>query len=366
MSDRETPVDLSGFVRTGSSPETFRRAAVFLSMIGRDEAAAVLKRLPEQQSNALLDAMSGLGRITPSDARQALAAFGSRADSITHDLEVGPDAAREILVRAFGEKEGERRFYEILPEERPRRFDFLENADGGQLAMILREESSEVITIIISMMPEGAAARLIEALPEEIRLRVVMRLSRLGEIDPAIVDTIESRLKSRLESLGGGDVELIDGVQQLADIIRHLDLSSGGRILEDLDKSDHDLVKEISQRLSTFDDILRIPDRDLQQVLQRVDDVDLAVIIKGKREDLVRRILSNVSTRRADLIAMQRETLGPMRRGDVDRVSADFLQLLRQMAAAGEIVLPKPGETYVGLEAPSRGVHNPDEDRHGA
>lgn len=353
---------IAGFVRAGATAETTRRIAVVLSLIGRAEAAGVLKRLPEDQRRHILDTMSRLGTITPSDARQALAAFGSRAESINHELEAGPETAREILVRAFGADEGERRFYEILPEEKPRRFGFLENADGGQLAMLLREESAEVVTIIVSMMPEGAAARLIEALPEEMRLRVILRLSRIGEIDPSILEMVENTLKHRLESLGSEDSELLDGVQQLADILRHLDLSSGGRILEDLDQQDHELVKEITQRLSTFEDILRIPSRDLQRVLQRVDDVDLAVIIKGKRDDLVARILENVSERRAALISMQRETLGPMRRGDVDRVAADFLKLLRQMAATGEIVLPKPGEEYVGLEEPTRGRRASQED----
>lgn len=346
---------IAGFVRAGAQSKSLRRVAVFLSLIGRAEAASILKRLPEETSRRILDVMSTLGTISASDARRALTAFGADAGRISHELVAGPETARSILISAFGAEEGERRFYDILPDEKPRRFSFLENADGSQLAMVLREESPEVVTIIVSMMPEAAAARLMEVLPEEMRLQVVLRLSRLGEIDPAILGVVEKRLKTKLESLGGKETEAIDGVQQLASILRHLDLSSGGRILEDLDREDHELVKAITRRLSTIDDILRIPDRDLQIVLQRVDDVDLAVIIKGKRDEVVRRILSNVSTRRAELIAMQRETLGPMRRADVDRVSADFLKLVRRMAAAGEIVLPKPGEVYVGLDSDDEG-----------
>ena len=41
---------------------------------------------------------------------------------------------------------------------------------------------------------------------------------------------------------------------------------------------------------------------------------------------------------------MHRESLGPMRRTDVDRVTADFMTLMRDMAIDGEIVIRLPGE----------------------
>ncbi len=354
---------VDGLVRSAVSEESMRRVAVFLSLIGREEAAAVLRRLPEEQTARILDVMSSLGTISPSDARRALSAFGAHAESALHEQVAGPETAREILVRAFGADEGERRFYEILPDERPRRFDYLADADGAQLAMVLRDESPEVITLIVAMMPESAAARLVEALPDEIRVRIVRRLAEVKTVDPDVLAMIEDKLRDKLSGLGADHTDAVDGAQRLADILRHLDLSSGGRILEQLEQDEPKLGKTVGELLSTFDDILRIPDRDLQRVLQNVDDVDLAVIIKGKKTELVTRILANVSERRAGLIELQRESLGPMRRGDVDRITADFLQLVRRMASAGDIVLPKPGETYVGLSAPERGIEETEEKR---
>jgi flagellar motor switch protein FliG len=332
--------------------EKLRQVAIFLALIGREEAGNVLRRMSREESDRILEIMATLPPISAQDARRVLARFGSESDAAvkaaSHQALAGPETARAILIRAFGQEEGERRFYEILPEERPRRFAFFEDVDGKQLAGLLRKESSAVLAILVAHMPEKAAARLMNALEPERRVEVVRRVSALGRVDTLILTTIEDRLRTRVEALGTPEGEEVQGEERLAEILRYMDLGTGDKILTALGESNAELAEKVRTHLTSPDDLVYISDRDLQKILQRVDDQDIAVLLKGKRDAVVDRITKNLSERRREMVVMHREALGPMRRRDVDRVTTDFMRMVRTMAQEGEIVIRLPGDEYVG------------------
>jgi flagellar motor switch protein FliG len=133
----------------------------------------------------------------------------------------------------------------------------------------------------------------------------------------------------------------------LAEILRYLDVSTSETILGDLTVAAPDSAEHIRRRMTTLEDVLLLRARDLQEVLKRVDDLDLAVILKGKPPQLEARIMENVSQRRAEMVRMHRDSLGPMRRRDVDRITGEFIEMIRSMASAGEIVIQRSGEEFI-------------------
>tara|TARA_B100000614_G_scaffold206504_1_gene188618 strand:+ start:53 stop:1021 length:969 start_codon:yes stop_codon:yes gene_type:complete len=321
--------------------------AQFLTLIGRQQAAAVLRNLPRDQADRIIDTMSRLDPISPTEARRILGTFGALRGEVSHEVAGGPDTAREILVRAFGPQEGERRFYELLPDQRPRRFSFLDDADGRQLSMVLRNESVATLAIVAANVSQETAARLVQALPEESRTAVIRRVAQIGSVDGTVLDAVEQTLRKRMESIERPAEDEVDGEERLAGILRYLDLSTSDTILEQLTASAPEAADHIRQQMTTLDDVLNLRDRDLQEVLKRVDDVDLAVVLKGKSSAIEERIMAGMSQRRGEMVSMQRESLGPMHRRDVDRVTSEFVELVRTMARAGEIVIQRTGEEYV-------------------
>jgi len=97
--------------------KSLHEVAQFLTLIGRDQAAAVLRNMPREEADRIVDTMAHLDPISPGEARRILVQFGARRNAVDHEVAGGPETAREILVRAFGQEDGDRRFYELLPEE---------------------------------------------------------------------------------------------------------------------------------------------------------------------------------------------------------------------------------------------------------
>lgn len=326
--------------RPPSPTDREREVAQLLALVGREEAASILKYLPREQAELLLKYMSRLDSISPSDARKVLGKFGTQHPEIRRATAAGPETAREILIRAFGAQDGEARFYRMFPDQRPARFSFLADADGHQLSVILREESTATVAIVVSQVPQVTAARLLEALPQDRSAAIVRRVARLKEVDDEVISTVEQSLRSRLSGLGNAD-EAVDGEGRLAEILRYLDLATSDAILSSLQEEEPATATHVRQRLSTVEDVLDLDPRDLQAVLQQVDDVDLAIIVKGVPETVGTRLLENVSERRAKMVGLQRESLGVMRRKDVDRVIDDFMKGLRERVRSGEVRLSR-------------------------
>ncbi|MBW7858986.1 MAG: hypothetical protein H3C43_11995, partial [Leptonema sp. (in: Bacteria)] len=86
-----------------------KKAARLLLALGADDASRILQQLRENEVRVLIEEMTRIRFITVDEKREILDEF---QNSIPADLPIegGADAAREILVRSFGETKAEEIF----------------------------------------------------------------------------------------------------------------------------------------------------------------------------------------------------------------------------------------------------------------
>ncbi|MFO7997976.1 MAG: FliG C-terminal domain-containing protein, partial [Bacteroidales bacterium] len=125
----------------------------------------------------------------------------------------------------------------------------------------------------------------------------------------------------------------------LAEILKHLSPSEGSRILDTLTEKYGDVAEQVRERLYSIEIVHDIPDRELEKILRKWGERELAVILKGVSEDVEERILAHLSTRMREFISYEREELGVMRRSEVDKELKEFIDYLRGLIESGEIVL---------------------------
>jgi flagellar motor switch protein FliG len=158
---------------------------------------------------------------------------------------------------------------------------------------------------------------------------------------------IEQALKERARDIGKTESADIDGSSNLAAIMRHLDPSLEQQLLGVLESEAPEVVETIRERLFTIDTLLLIEDRDLQKVLQTMENREVALILKGKTEEIRRKILTNVSDNRALQIGEDYQNLGPQPRREVDDATRAFITHLRQLEQDGKIVVRRDEDVYI-------------------
>ncbi|MDA8424775.1 MAG: flagellar motor switch protein FliG, partial [Treponema sp.] len=324
-------------LKTGTEPGV-ARAAKFLLLLGTEEASKVISHLSPDEVEAVSREILKVKDLDAIEANEILAEFGWLVRTKGWSVEGGPETAEKMLTAAFGPE----RARSLLRKASPgslRPFRFLNDFEPKDLYLIVKDESPQVLAVILPYIEPKRASALIERLPEELRIEVVKRVARLDKVNPEILMRVEEGLKERIRHIGTVSTEEVDGKAALAGILRHVDPRLEERVLDALADESPELSRNVRERLFTLDDVLRVPDKELQKALRDFQDRDIALFLKGRDEDFKEKVLRNVSSNRRTMIVDEYSILGAVRREDADEAAAEFLSYLKRAWEDGDIAL---------------------------
>ena len=114
-------------------------------------------------------------------------------------------------------------------------------------------------------------------------------------------------------------MEKAGGINTVAEILNLADRATEKSIMEGLEAEDPELVEEIRRLMFVFEDILKVDDKGIQQILKEIDNEELALALKTASPDLQNKIFKNMSERAATLIKEDMQYMGPVRVSDVEQ-----------------------------------------------
>ncbi|GAB4375444.1 MAG: FliG C-terminal domain-containing protein [Spirochaetales bacterium] len=339
-----TGTTAEGLLKIAGKETPFRKVAKFLLLIGKEEASKVLRHFNEEEVEKITQEITRIKRIDPLEAEQLLKEFHYFKQQTPH-LKGGLETARSILTRAFGEELGRTILTRSIPLEEQKLFSFLQDLEPSQLYQLLRSETPEVVAVLFPFLKPEQASRLLELFEPGFRTRLIRRVARKDKVSREVLPRMEEALREKVRRLGGPMEEVeIDGKSVLADILKYMDVSEEEQILERLEEEAPHVAEDLKERLFTIDVLEDMEDRDLQKVLRSLSEKDIALLLKGKPESIRVRILSNLSERRRILVTEEYRYLGAVPKKEVDKATKDFLETLKRMEQAGEILIHRKGE----------------------
>lgn len=341
----KAPAARPGGKPAGGKP-TRADIARYLVLIGQEDASNILRHLDPAEVEAIAKEIAAIPSIGPDEAKEVLERFrGLVAAGVP--AAGGVDTARDMLVNAFGPEKGGQILRQALPEEKEPFFDYLAELEPAQVALLLRDESIGARCIVLGSLPPPLAAAVIKQLPRGEQKDLIVRMSKMGKVEREVVERIDAALRLRVKDLASGASEDLNGSSNLAAIMRHLDPDLEQRLLGDLQEAAPEVVETIKDHLFTVDTVLQVEDRDLQKVLQTMENKQIALLLKGKDEKVRRKLLDNVSDNRAATITEDFLALGPKPKREVDAATRDFIAMLRALEQDGKIVVRRDDEMYV-------------------
>jgi flagellar motor switch protein FliG len=328
-----------------------RKAAILLVVLGDEAAAGVYKKLPETLLRVVTQEIAELEYVPPDTAARVLEEFHRL--NVTQDFvtQGGQEYANKLLSKAFGEQAARGMLEQVnkVQEGRAQNLDTLQRIDPQQLAKFIQGEHPQTIALIMAHLSTRAARSVLMLLPEKIRGQTVRRLAQMQQFSPEMVKKISHILHNRLINIGQQSRRAYGGIKAVADLLNQIDQESSGSILETIEQDDTQLATSIRNLMFTFADFLEVQDAGIRELLGQVDKKTLATSLKGAPEGLKNHFFKCMSSRAAEMLKEDMESLGPLRSKDVHNAQHEIISIARRLESEGKIVLKsdQEEESYV-------------------
>lgn len=322
-------------IKEVSKDSVYRRVAKFLMLIGSDEAAKVLRLLSDEQTQRIIPEIATIRTISDDEKVAILTEFQELYKSVAGAG--GPNVAFDILEKVYGAEKANEMLRKARPFVKSRPFEYLNSETPKRILQILKNESNATKCLVLTNIEPQKAAAIINSMDLADKKDVVLRLAKMEAVAPEVLQKVDKALFDKLKTIGD-DGEEVDGREKLAQILKIMDPSAGGDIINLLERDDKELGNEMRARLFTIEDIVNADTKYIQERLHPMQTNDIAKLIIKKPDKFRDKILSCISQgRRKEVI--EEEQYGTFLKSDCERVTNDFIMKLREDFEKGKFVV---------------------------
>ena len=327
-------------LRAISGPE---RAAIFLLSLGEEHGQKLWQLMDEDEIKEVSQLMSNLGTVSSSVVEKLLVDFVSQMSS-TGSLMGSYESTERLLQRFMQADKVGQIMEEIRGPAGRTMWDKLGNVNESVLANYLKNEYPQTVAVVVSKIKSEHAARVLAALPEEFALEVVQRMLRMESVQKDILDKVEQTLRVEFMSNLARTAKR-DAHEMMAEIFNNFDRQTENRFLTSLEERNRDSAERIKALMFTFEDLGKLDPGSIQTLLRHVEKDKLALALKGATDSLRDVFFSNMSERAGKILREDMEALGPVRLRDVDESQLRMVNVAKDLANKGEIMIAsKQGE----------------------
>lgn len=326
--------------------KTFKRSsqkvAALLIALGPTTATEILKNIKDEDllEQITLD-IANLGKVSDEDLNAILNEFQTVFQARNYITQGGTAYAKQLLSQAYGEAEAAQMIEKVNSMVNTNPFHFLNEADPSQLANTFSSENPQLLALILAYLRPELAAQVLSFLPPDVQAIVSMRIADMTPTNPEILSTIEDIVQRKFSSLLVQDFSAAGGVESLANILNCCDRGTEKNIMEWLDIENQKMAQEVRDLMFVFEDIIILDDRSIQRLLREVETKNVALALKGTKEEIKDKIFKNMSERARQMLKDDMEYLGPVRAKEVQDAQTNIVNAIRTLEATGEITITR-------------------------
>jgi flagellar motor switch protein FliG len=326
----------AGAGRPLTGPE---RAAVLMLALGEQYGAKIWNMLDDDELRALSVVMSTLGTVEAESVESLMLEFVSRM-SASGALMGNYEATERLLQQYLPPERVNNIMEEIRGPAGRNMWEKLSNVQEEVLANYLKNEYPQTVAVVLSRLRPEHAARVLAILPEEFALDVVNRMLRMEAVQKEVIERVEQTLRTEFMS-NIAQTRRRDAHEVMAEIFNNFDRQTETRFLTALEEDNRESAERIKTLMFTFDDLTKLDTASAQTLMRHIDKDKLAIALKGANETVRQFFLSNMSTRAAKMLLDDMQAMGPVRLRDVDEAQGLLVNLAKDLAAKGEIMITK-------------------------
>lgn len=315
-----------------------QKVAALMILLGPDVSAEILKNIDDEEllEQITID-IAGLNRVERILLEPILDEFYGLFQAKDMISTGGMDYAKTILENAYGKNHARRLLDRLTNVMNSNPFQFFEDVEPDRLADILKNENPQLIALILAHLKPDNAAIVLNYLEPTLQSQVALKIAQTDSVNPEIAYEIEKIIEKRFSNVKSKAPKIKNGSETLANILNRTDRDTERNIIELLEIQNPDLAENVRERMFMFEDLAILEDIDIRRILKEIDLKDLALSLKGAKQNIKDKIFSNMSQRAQSILQEDMELLGSVRTKDVLDVQVKIISIVKELEAKGEI-----------------------------
>jgi flagellar motor switch protein FliG len=331
---------MAGSIDTAIGMKGAEKAAVFLLALG-DGHAEIWEHLEDDEIKEISHAMSMLGNVQAAAVEELVVEFIGRISN-TGAVMGSYEQTQRLLMSILPPSKVEQIMEEIRGPAGRTMWDKLGNVSEQMLASYLKNEYPQTVAVVLSKVKPDHASRVLSSLPDDFALECVNRMLHMEPIQRDILEKIEDTL--RIEFMSNlARTSKRDSHEMMAEIFNSFDRQTESRFLTALEERNRESAERIRSLMFVFEDLKKLDPGGVQTLLRAVEKDQLALALKGASDELRELFFSNMSERAGKIMKDDMANMGPVRLKDVDSAQSGMVQVAKDLAQRGEIMLAEGG-----------------------
>lgn len=315
------------------------KIAILLVQLGDDITSEIFHHLDIDAITEVSKQIAQLSGIDKTIGAAVLQEFYVIFQSNQYINSGGMDYARDLLMKALG-PEAAKAILDKLAKtmQSQKNFAYLSKIRPQQLADFIINEHPQTIALILAHMDASGAAETLGYFADDLRAEVAIRMANLGDISPSVVKRVSAVLENKLESLTSYKVE-VGGTRSVAEIFNRLGQKAAKATIAHIEQIDEQLAIEIKEMMFTFEDISKLDNNAIREILKIADKKDLTLALKSAADDLKQKFMGNMSQRASEAFMEEMQFLGAVKVRDVEAAQRKIVEVVQTLSEQGLIQL---------------------------
>jgi len=314
-----------------------KKIAILFMKLGEDITSIVFTHMDTGTISEISREIVTIGSLNSAIVNAVFSEFYAIFQSQKYISSGGLTYAKEVLYKSLDPKQAQLILDKLTRDlQNHKNFNYLDKIRPQQLATFIANEHPQTIALVLAYMDYNAAAETLNFLPDDQRAEISIRMANLGDISPEIIRKVSVVLEGKLEALSTYKVE-VGGARAVAEIFNRLGQKNSKSTLTYIEQVDEGLATEIKELMFTFEDIVKLDNNGIRELLLELDKLDLSLGLKSASEDLKQKILSNMSQRAAETFVEEMQFLGAVKVKDVETSQRRIVEKIQELAEKGTI-----------------------------
>jgi flagellar motor switch protein FliG len=318
------------------------KAAILMLSLSEEQTAKLFAMMDDEEIKELSQTMASLGRVASGVVERLCVDFVDQLSS-SGSLVGSYESTERLLLKSINKERVDAIMEEIRGPAGRTMWDKLGNVNEQILASYFKNEYPQTVAVVMTKIGPAHAARVLSLLPEAFAMEVVARMLRMETVQKDILDGVEKTLRTEFMS-NLARTNRRDPHEVMAEIFNNFDRSTESRFFAALEERNRESAEKIKALMFTFEDLQKLDPIGIQTLLRAIDKTKLATALKGASETLRNLFFTNMSERAAKLLREEMEDMGPVRLRDVDESQMYMVNIAKDLAEKGEIIIAENKE----------------------